>query len=142
MVNELSRLTPTFAGPASQTRCFLHIVNLIAKSLLRQFDATTKSSNGIATDSAGDELEEEELTENELEGRDVENFAEDEDENQAGDNDEGWVDESRDLTARDLEELQRTTRPVRAALLKVRTTSDETLTLGSETPFLDTQIGL
>jgi hypothetical protein len=122
MVNELSRLAPTFAGPASQTRCFLHIVNLIAKSLLRQFDATTKSSNGIATD----ELEEEESTENELEGRDVEDLAEGEDE--ASDNDEGWVDESQDLTARDLEELQRTTHPVRAALLKVRTTSDETLT--------------
>lgn len=125
MVNELSRLAPTFAGPASQTRCFLHIVNLIAKSLLHQFDAT----------SAGDELEEEESSENELEGPGcgVEDFAEDEEENEAenveaGDNDEGWVDESQDLTARDLEELQRTTRPVRAALLKVRTTSDETLT--------------
>ena len=36
-------------------------------------------------------------------------------------NDEGWVDQSKKLLARDLEELKRTTRLVKAALLKVQT---------------------
>ena len=39
MIQELEILTPEFAGFASHTQCFLHIVNLVAKSLLRQFDA-------------------------------------------------------------------------------------------------------
>jgi hypothetical protein len=41
MIRELERLVPTFAGFASHTRCFLHIVNLVAKSLICQFDAKT-----------------------------------------------------------------------------------------------------
>lgn len=70
----LSDLVLMFAGPVSQTHCFLHIVNLIVKSLLCQFDTMTK--NGMDTQ-AGSELEEEELCETE------ENNVEDEDE---GDN--------------------------------------------------------
>ncbi|PBK68153.1 hypothetical protein ARMSODRAFT_841952, partial [Armillaria solidipes] len=29
---------PSFSGQVSRTRCFAHIVNLMAKSLLKQFD--------------------------------------------------------------------------------------------------------
>ncbi|KAF8546724.1 hypothetical protein OG21DRAFT_1383697, partial [Imleria badia] len=38
MIDSLSDLIPAFTGPKNQTCCFLHIVNLIAKSLLCQFD--------------------------------------------------------------------------------------------------------
>ncbi|KAF8546591.1 hypothetical protein OG21DRAFT_1373998, partial [Imleria badia] len=38
MIKALSKMVPTFRGAASHTRCFLHIVNLVAKSLIRQFD--------------------------------------------------------------------------------------------------------
>ncbi|KAF8546220.1 hypothetical protein OG21DRAFT_1380027, partial [Imleria badia] len=38
MIRELAVLADGFAGPASHTRCFLHVVNLIAKSILCQFD--------------------------------------------------------------------------------------------------------
>ncbi|KAG2737548.1 hypothetical protein P692DRAFT_201670425, partial [Suillus brevipes Sb2] len=38
MVAELAELVPHFSGPSSRTRCFLHIVNLVAKSLIREFD--------------------------------------------------------------------------------------------------------
>ncbi|KAF8546725.1 hypothetical protein OG21DRAFT_1378219, partial [Imleria badia] len=40
------------------------------------------------------------------------------DDNDETDNNEGWVDESKKLSARDLEELKRTTCPMKAALLK------------------------
>ncbi|KAG2030876.1 hypothetical protein BDR03DRAFT_819033, partial [Suillus americanus] len=38
MVAELAELVLHFSGLTSRTRCFLHIVNLIAKSLIREFD--------------------------------------------------------------------------------------------------------
>ncbi|THH20278.1 hypothetical protein EW146_g1036 [Bondarzewia mesenterica] len=38
MVAELSALLLNFSGEANWTRCFLHIVNLVTKSLLKQFD--------------------------------------------------------------------------------------------------------
>ncbi|KAF8548495.1 hypothetical protein OG21DRAFT_1374013, partial [Imleria badia] len=38
MVHVLGELVPAFGGAPSQTRCFLHVVNLIAKSLIHQFN--------------------------------------------------------------------------------------------------------
>ncbi|KAG1869714.1 hypothetical protein C8R48DRAFT_577018, partial [Suillus tomentosus] len=38
LVTKLVDLVPHFAGETSCTRCFLHIVNLVAKSLLHEFD--------------------------------------------------------------------------------------------------------
>ncbi|KAG1871907.1 hypothetical protein C8R48DRAFT_556663, partial [Suillus tomentosus] len=38
MVNELSDLLEDFPGETNRTQCFLHIVNLVAKTLIRQFD--------------------------------------------------------------------------------------------------------
>ncbi|KAG1782402.1 hypothetical protein EV702DRAFT_925011, partial [Suillus placidus] len=38
MVDKLAMLVPEFAGEVSHTRCFLHTVNLVAKSLIREFD--------------------------------------------------------------------------------------------------------
>ncbi|KAG1807537.1 hypothetical protein EV424DRAFT_1306685, partial [Suillus variegatus] len=38
MVDKLATLVPEFAGEASHTQCFLHTVNLVAKSLIREFD--------------------------------------------------------------------------------------------------------
>ncbi|PBK65454.1 hypothetical protein ARMSODRAFT_866429, partial [Armillaria solidipes] len=36
---------PFFDGQASRTGCFAHIVNLVAKSLLRQFDPPKRKAN-------------------------------------------------------------------------------------------------
>ena len=52
MVDELSKLLRNFPGDVNRTRCFLHIVNLVAKQLLKQFDVPRKD-----TDSALDEAE-------------------------------------------------------------------------------------
>ena len=38
MVEHLATLIEDFPGAANQTRCFTHILNLVAKSILRQFD--------------------------------------------------------------------------------------------------------
>ncbi|KAI0752331.1 hypothetical protein C8Q80DRAFT_1064774, partial [Daedaleopsis nitida] len=38
MVDKLADLLPEFGGQQGQVRCFLHILNLLAKSLLCQFN--------------------------------------------------------------------------------------------------------
>ncbi len=38
MVAHMAHLLPSFASEMSRTRCFLHIVNLVAKTLMHQFD--------------------------------------------------------------------------------------------------------
>ncbi|KAG2085760.1 uncharacterized protein F5147DRAFT_527213, partial [Suillus discolor] len=38
MVDKLVMLVPKFTGEASHTRCFLHTMNLVAKSLICEFD--------------------------------------------------------------------------------------------------------
>ncbi|RPD53315.1 hypothetical protein L226DRAFT_427875, partial [Lentinus tigrinus ALCF2SS1-7] len=38
MIAHLAKLLPAFEGDFHRTRCFAHIVNLVARSLLRQFD--------------------------------------------------------------------------------------------------------
>ncbi|KAG1718886.1 uncharacterized protein EDB91DRAFT_1066154, partial [Suillus paluster] len=38
MISELVNNVAHFKGKNSQTHCFLHVVNLIVKSLIRQFD--------------------------------------------------------------------------------------------------------
>ncbi|KIK76677.1 hypothetical protein PAXRUDRAFT_169130, partial [Paxillus rubicundulus Ve08.2h10] len=53
MIRELEDMVPSFSSSASHTRCFLHVVNLVAKSLIRQFDVT-KDANGVLNGGAGD----------------------------------------------------------------------------------------
>jgi hypothetical protein len=45
MINELVNLLPNFPGPANRCRCFLHIMNLVAKTLLKQFEVPKKDMN-------------------------------------------------------------------------------------------------
>ncbi|KAG2041384.1 hypothetical protein BDR03DRAFT_809943, partial [Suillus americanus] len=44
MVDKLAMLVPKFAGEVSHTRCFLHTMNLVAKSLIREFDVSKKDA--------------------------------------------------------------------------------------------------
>jgi hypothetical protein len=38
MIDELAELLDDFPGAANRTRCFTHILNLVAKSVMKQFD--------------------------------------------------------------------------------------------------------
>ena len=38
MVEELANLLDNFPGPANQTWCFLHTLNLVVESIIQQFD--------------------------------------------------------------------------------------------------------
>jgi hypothetical protein len=117
MVRELSNKVPAFGGVTSHTRCFLHTVNLIAKSLIREFDvkkqdADQELANGGSSEDS-DWLDELSIAE---EGDDsttgAESLADDDDES-------GWVNEVELLADDERDALERDIRPVKLALVKV-----------------------
>jgi len=111
----MSELIPKFAGSPSRTRCFLHVVNLIAKTVVSQFDA--KQVDDEVTELSEEPMDEVSAAAEERVGTN------DEGEEGAGtDNEEGWEDENVELTVEERHELERTIRPVKIALAKVHTT--------------------
>jgi hypothetical protein len=116
MIDDLITLLPKFPGPANQTCCFAHIINLIAKSVIWQFDIP-KAREGEAIDDAMTELRalagdidiEEMLT------RATNDHEEDNDDDDV----EGWVDERQDMSRVEVEELKADVQPVRMMLVKV-----------------------
>ena len=57
MIKHLPTLIESFPGAANQTRCFTHIFNLIAKSILCQFDVPKKKEGEEDLDNATNTLE-------------------------------------------------------------------------------------
>ena len=110
MVEELGNLLDNFPGAANQTRCFTHILNLVVKSILAQFDLP-KARVNIADEmlELADGLELDEAEEENSEGEDE---VED-------DNVEGWIDEREVMSEEQLEELEAGIRPIRVLLIKV-----------------------
>lgn len=97
MIRELEILVPTFGGSANHTRCFLHVVNLIAKMLIRQFDIRKEEADRALKDA----MELEELTQGTDEeelisiGQDLDS-GETEEFESSNEND-GWIDEREEL---------------------------------------------
>jgi hypothetical protein len=122
MIANLGELIDDFPGAANQTRCFLHILNLVVKSILQQFDLPKKkkaSDNDLdeETDETLDQAAEELLRlagDVDNEGNMMEN------EEEEDDNDEGWIDEREEMTEDELKDLSASVAPVRLLLTKVR----------------------
>lgn len=117
MIDELVDLLPNFPGSANRCCCFLHIVNLITKSLLKQFDVPKKSADAALNDA------ERELI-NLAVGIDVEEMVTIAEQGAGGDSEdnnnvEGWVDETASMSAEEREELREKVQPVRLILVKV-----------------------
>ena len=111
MIRELAKRIVEFRGDPNRTRCFAHIINLVVKSILKQFDKPSKQLTKDL-DNAEKELEtlagdielEEALTAEDLEdGED--------------DDVEGLVDEP--LEEEEYRELRKAVLPVRTMLTKV-----------------------
>ena len=117
MVDELSTLLHNFPGEANRTWCFLHIINLVAKQLLKQFDVPRKDA-----DSALDEAEQQLL---ELAaGIDIEELVTSAEwgvglGSEDNDDIDGWVNEMDELGLDEREELEKSVQPVRLVLVKV-----------------------
>jgi hypothetical protein len=108
MIEELANLLNNFPGAANQTRCFTHILNLVVKSILCQFDLPKAKAN-IADEilKLADELElKEDISAKEgEEGED--------------DNMEGWIDEREEMSEEQMEELEAHIEPIQLLLIKV-----------------------
>ena len=118
MVTELNNLLTTFLA-SNCMRCFAHILNLIAKSLLKQFDVKLKAgdtddlnNDDVSLLALAKDIETEELTAAQ-EKDDGDGEAEEDD--QVDD----WVDEVEALTLEEHADLEESIWPVKRTLIKV-----------------------
>lgn len=119
MVTELAELIPSFPGSTNQVRCFAHILNLVAKTVIRQFDSGKNARNedddaaaALAELVAGLEVDDGPVVEDDAEAT-LEDLAD------IDDDVDGWIDERTDLTEEEREELRETVLPVKMILAKV-----------------------
>lgn len=113
MIRELSGKVLEFGGATTHTRCFLHTVNLVAKSLIHEFDTTKQGTDRV--DSTDMELEELSAEVEEEPGMMDE-----------VDNDDGFVDEVELLDEGERVALNKEIQPVKLALVKVRMQQQKT----------------
>lgn len=120
MIRQLEELVDAFKGPESQTRCFTHILNLIAKSVIRQFDVPkARARDNEVFDEATMALIE--LAGNiDVEEQEMAESRDDGDDDEDDENVEGWMDEMDTMTAEQLTALNESVQPVRLMLVKVR----------------------
>lgn len=125
MVTELQKMLPDFPGQAARTRCFCHIVNLVAKSIIIQFDIPKKAkaaldAEGDAGD-LGDPVIDHDLAilAEEIEIEEGEAQVQENKQGNDGDNDDGWVDERADMSKVERAILDIDVTPARRVLAKV-----------------------
>ena len=111
MIYDLERLIQEYPGEANRARCFNHVVALVAKRVVRQFDVP---SGGDRADMNEAERELRELAE----GLDIEEMVA-QHEQEMGDEDDDNVDEWTEKMIVNDEELEESARPVRMLLVKV-----------------------
>lgn len=116
MIEELEQLLAVFPGEAGWTRCLAHIINLIAKSVIKQFDIP-KAKTGEVLDDALEELI---ALANEIEVEErLTRESANEDDDLEDDNEEGWIDEQAKLSKEDQEKLNKDVQLVRLVLVKI-----------------------
>lgn len=126
MTDHMAELLTNFGGQCARTRCFLHITNLTAKSLLNEFDVKGKDALETADVDERELLALAKQLEDDLNdarhdaGEEVEPEDGDEEED---DDDDSWVDEVASLLPEEQEAFNEEVRPVKLVLLKVRSTS-------------------
>jgi hypothetical protein len=121
MIEHLATLIEGFPGTANQTQCFMHILNLIAKSVLCQFEAP-KSKGGKALDDAArelatifDDLEDDDV---DLDGagnggnEDGSEGSDDVDDDVVDDDEDGLPDERDGISEEELVKLEESAKPV------------------------------
>ena len=116
MIEELTKHLDKFPGAKNRTRCFTHILNLVAKCILKQFDVP-KAKAGIVLDDAAAALQD-------LAG-DIE--AEEGDMALAGDmsseadddNEQSLLDAQEGMSEEEVTALEKSVQPVQLVLVKV-----------------------
>ena len=133
MVETLATIMSHFAGEANRARCLAHIVNLVAKIILRQFDQSKgkkkKEDNVVPIiDGEDNQIEDEDLDASEVDEGEERELDREEKEMDDGDDDED--DEDTQMIERDVEIMEaameeeiknavKKAKPVRQVLYKV-----------------------
>jgi hypothetical protein len=102
MIAELAELLENFPGPANQTRCFMHVINLVVKSIIRQFDLPTSKGDRNVNEATKELL----LLAGDIDFKEEVMAGIDEEDGVDGDNTEGWIDERETMTEEELDELE------------------------------------
>jgi len=115
MIDELRLLLEAFLGVSNQTQCFLHIINLVAKSVLHQFEPP----NGRDKDLLSEAMKELVALAEDLEESLDDHNGEDDDNDELEDDDEdGEQDEHKGMSDEEIVELEESVQPVRLVLAK------------------------
>ena len=122
MIEKLADLLSDFPRAANRTRCFTHILNLVARCTMRQFDSPKSKQRGGQDDDVANDSEDEDLRdlhealwelEGEVEAEDDKTMKNE----RVGDEE---IDEVRKgMTAREIKDLERDIKPMRLVLTKV-----------------------
>jgi hypothetical protein len=132
MIEHLAVLLDAFPGAPNQTRCFAHILNLVAKSVLRQFEAPKKKNpDGKEVNAGVEEVEGDgdDNTDNvacESGTVDGDESDDDVDDDIVDDDEDGLPDELEELSEEELSSVKASVKPVRDVLTKV---SQQTLVI-------------
>ena len=127
MIESLADIMSDFGGDANRVRCLAHIVNLVVKIILRQFDVSKKKKkNGIPDilndpDLPGDESNDDEVDEI---VRVLDKEEKEMDEGDDGDDEESEtlmsdVEKIEDTMEDEVKEVRKEVKPVREVLYKV-----------------------
>ena len=111
MIDKLEFLVQDFPGAANRARCFTHILNLIVKSIMRQFDAPKANKDDLIDDTMKEWLKLAAEAEEE-EDCDVAD-------GDSKDNVKGWIDEHLTMSVEELKQLEEAIQPICFLLTKV-----------------------
>ncbi|KIL55208.1 hypothetical protein M378DRAFT_201116 [Amanita muscaria Koide BX008] len=122
MIEELPALLTEFAGQTSRTRCFAHIINLVAKSIISQFDLPKNkkhSNDEHAVNHLEEDLQDLESLAGDIDFEEREERMESQRMEHDGDNEDGWVDERANMSENEVTDLEWQLLPARRVLTKV-----------------------
>ena len=140
MIEHLATLIDTFPSAANQTWCFTHILNLVTKSVLRQFEAPKAKEGDVIDDTVKqlvaifnklEDKDDSKVSNNNDTGGDGDGNNDDiggdsdsSDEHEDDDND-GLVDEHDGMLKEELASLKESVKPIQVMLTKVQLSNSD-----------------
>jgi hypothetical protein len=119
MIAHLAVLLDTFPGAPNQTRCFAHILNLVAKSVLRQFEGPKKEKVAQALAAVVDEIDGDDDEGFDSETNEGGDECDDVDDELVDDDDDELPDELDELSEEEVLSIKESVKPIRLVLTKV-----------------------
>ncbi|KDR74202.1 hypothetical protein GALMADRAFT_141284 [Galerina marginata CBS 339.88] len=115
MIEELGNLLEDLPGAANQMRCFTHMLNLIVKSIIKQFDKPEAKANKVFDNATKELLK----LAGDINAEEKESKPGEDGESGEVDSVEGWVDECKMMSEEELLELDLCVKPVCLLLTKL-----------------------